>query len=370
MAAGERGDLLGVVDDEHRPPLRRFGGLLVDLEKELARSVGRPERHAQLGGDRPQRTRTLLELEGSTGGLGDELGQRGAAPRRRQVEVTPAVAQLGGLQQLVGQPRHQLFGEGHQVGVVEVGGVQLEQRELGVVPGGQPFVPEHPPDLEDPLEAPHHQPLEVQLRRDAQVQVDVERVVVGDERLGGRATRDGLEHRGLHFHEPAVLEPATHEAQQAAAQRERAPAVLVGPQVDVALAVAQVHVGDPPPLVAEPAPRLGEQDPLVDLDRQLAGAGLDRRAGGADPIADAQFGERGEVGGHGGQGEQLDRPRAVAQLGEGQPALRADEHQAPGHAGDPARLRPRLEVVVGRVEVGRQIGAVESVGEVGHRRCW
>src|SRR3712207_8992731 len=39
------------------------------------------------------------------------------------------------------------------------------------------------------------QPLEVQLEGDPQVQVDAERIVVGDERARGRAALDGLQDR-------------------------------------------------------------------------------------------------------------------------------------------------------------------------------
>ena len=74
--------------------------------------------------------------------------------------------------------------------VVGVGLVELEHGELGVVAGRQALVAEDPADLEDLLEAAHHQPLQVQLGRDAQVEVGVEGVVVGDERLG-RAPRRG-----------------------------------------------------------------------------------------------------------------------------------------------------------------------------------
>ena len=111
-------------------------------------------------------------------------------------------------QHLAGEVRDQLLGQPHHVGVVAVGLVQLEHRELGVVAGDDALVAEHPPDLEHPLEAADHEPLEVQLGRDAQVQVQVERVVVRDERLGRRAARDRVEHRRLDLDEAAVLEPA------------------------------------------------------------------------------------------------------------------------------------------------------------------
>jgi hypothetical protein len=46
-----------------------------------------------------------------------------------------------------------LLGEVDQVAVVRVGLVELQHRELGIVPGGQPLVAEVAVDLIDALEA-------------------------------------------------------------------------------------------------------------------------------------------------------------------------------------------------------------------------
>src|SRR3546814_5746635 len=100
------------------------------------------------------------------------------------VEVAAAVGELGGAVQLHGEVGDELLGEGHHVVVVAVRLVELEHRELGVVAGGEALVPEHPPDLEHPLEAADREALQVELGRDPQEEVEVERVVVGGERAG------------------------------------------------------------------------------------------------------------------------------------------------------------------------------------------
>jgi hypothetical protein len=69
------------------------------------------------------------------------------------------------------------------------------------VPHRDALVAETPVDLEHALEAAHQQALEVQLRRDAQVHLLVQRVVVRDERLGVGAARDRVEHGRLHLQE-------------------------------------------------------------------------------------------------------------------------------------------------------------------------
>ena len=86
--------------------------------------------------------------------------------------------------------------------------VRLEHRELGVVARRHALVAERAVDLVDALEAADEQPLEVQLGRDAQVQLHVERVVVRHERPRGRAAGDRLQHRRLDLEEAARL----HEA--------------------------------------------------------------------------------------------------------------------------------------------------------------
>jgi hypothetical protein len=153
---------------------------------------------------------------------------------------------------------HQLLGERHHVAVVGVGLVELEHGELGVVAWRQPLVAEHAGDLEHLLETADGEPLQVQLGCDPQEQVEVEGVVVGAEGPGRGPTRDGMEHRGLDLDEPAVLEPPPGEAEQPAPQLEGVARVLGDPQVDVALAVARVRVGDAVPLVGERAAGRGQ----------------------------------------------------------------------------------------------------------------
>ena len=96
---------------------------------------------------------------------------------------------------------------------------------------------------------------------------------------------------------------------------------LVGPQVDLALAVARLDVADAVPLVAEVAARLGQQRPLAHLHRELAAPGPHDLTRGPDPVAEVELRELVEALRHRGPREQLHRARVVAQLGEGGLAL-------------------------------------------------
>ena len=114
----------------------------------------------------------------------------------------------------------EFFGEVHQVVVVGVGLVELEHGELGVVLGADAFVAEVAVDLVDAVEAADDEALEVELGRDAQGEVDVERVVVGGEGAGGGAAGDGVHHGGFDFEVAAVVEEVADGAEDGGALDE------------------------------------------------------------------------------------------------------------------------------------------------------
>ena len=99
--------------------------------------------------------------------------------------------------------RQQFGREIHQAAIIGVGLVELQHRELGIVMRGEALVAEVAIDLVDALQPAHHQPLQVQLRRDAQVEIDIERVVVRDERPRRRAAVERLHHGRFHLDEAA-----------------------------------------------------------------------------------------------------------------------------------------------------------------------
>ncbi|VGP32827.1 hypothetical protein SB00610_01850 [Klebsiella quasipneumoniae subsp. similipneumoniae] len=104
---------------------------------------------------------------------------------------------------------------------------------------GDPFVTEVTVDLEDAFEAAHHQTLEVQFRRDTQVHVQIQRVMMGDERTRGSAARDHLHHRGFHFHKAAANHELTDARQDLRTHFEGLARFIVGDQVEVTLTIAR-----------------------------------------------------------------------------------------------------------------------------------
>jgi len=84
---------------------------------------------------------------------------------------------------------------------------------------------------------------------------------MGDERLGEAASRHWLEHRCLDLDKTPLGERVPDRSDHPRAEEEPFPDALVRPQVDLALAEADIRVRDPSPFVSEPVACLGEEHP-------------------------------------------------------------------------------------------------------------
>jgi hypothetical protein len=87
----------------------------------------------------------------------------------------------------------------------------------------------------------------------------VERVVVGGEGLGRGAAGDGVHHRRFDFEEAVAGPCSCGSRHHAAAGHEGEARLLVDDQVDIALAVLLLGVGQAVELVGQRAQRLGQQ---------------------------------------------------------------------------------------------------------------
>ena len=114
----------------------------------------------------------------------------------------------------------QAFGELHQVLVVPIGRVKLHHGEFGVVTHRNAFIAEISVDLEHPLKPTDQQALQVQLWRNAQKHFLVQRIVVGGERPGIRATWDGVQHGRFDFQKAVLHHELANTANSFAAGHE------------------------------------------------------------------------------------------------------------------------------------------------------
>ena len=254
-----------------------------------------------------------------------------------------------------------LLGEVHQIMVRPVGRIELHHRELGVVADRDAFVAEVAVDLEHPLEAADDQALQIQLRRDAQVHLLVERVVMRDEGLGIGAAGDRVQHRRFDFQEVMLDHMAADRGHRLGAGHETGAGGLVGDQVDIALAVLLLLVGHAVELVRQWAQALGQQAQRRHAHRQLARLGAEQGALGADDVAHVQVLEVGigllaeRILGD----EELDAAGGVLQGAEAGLAHHPLEHQAAGHAD---RDVLRLQLLVGQIAIALRSAAGRGAG--------
>ena len=185
-----------------------------------------------------------------------------------------------GRDHILNQLRHRL-----EIGVGPVG---LEHGELGIVAARDAFVAEIAVDLEDLGEAADEQPLEVEFRRDPHVEIDAERVVLGDKRTRGGPAREGLHHGRLDLGEFARLEKAADFADDFAAEQEHATGLLADDEIDVALAITLLHIGEAVPLARNGPERLRENFQIGKTDCLFAGLGGEERSFPADEIAEIE----------------------------------------------------------------------------------
>ena len=230
--------------------------------------------------------------------------------------------------------------------IVGVGLVGLEHGELGIPAPSQAFVAEVAVDLVDAVEAADDQALQIKLGRDAQVEIHVERVVMGDERPRDGAAGDGLHHRRFDFDEAVRVEGAAHRLHQLRALQKDFAHLGIHHQVDIALAVAQFDVGEPVPLLGQGQQVFAEEGDLLDVDAEFAGAGAEQISADADVVAEVeQFVELESLVADGiFLDVDLQPLAALLEVGESGLAHEADRHDASGDAdiSEPRRAPARV----------------------------
>ena len=135
-----------------------------------------------------------------------------------------------------------LLDEFHHPLVVLVGDVDFHAGEFRVVGLVHSFVEEVLGELIDSGEASDDEPLEVELVGDSHVEVDVEGIVVGDERTGCGSSRNALEDRGLDLKAAGFVEIFPHRGNDLRPFDEGVLDVRVDDQVDISLTVTQFRI--------------------------------------------------------------------------------------------------------------------------------
>src|SRR5277367_4618287 len=158
----------------------------------------------------------------------------------------------------------------------------------------------------------------MQLGRDPEIELDIERVMMGDKRLRRGAARDGVQHRCLKF-EITVLDEATAQRRDnPAAPAQRLAALRVHDQIEIALAVAQLDIGETMIFLGKRTQGLRQDRDGASVNGQLATRGAANGSLYPDQIADIEQANRRqpvrseEVS----VAEDLDLARGVVQVDE------------------------------------------------------
>ena len=158
-----------------------------------------------------------------------------------------------------------------------------------VVLGIHALVAENAADLIHTVHAAHDEPLQRQLRGDAHVHINVQRVVMGDEGPGGGAAGDGVQNGGLHFHVAHVVQIVPHELDELRTDNEVLLHLGVHHQVHIALTEPQFLILQAVELLRQGQEGLGQQDNVVRPDAHLAPLGAERLALDAHDVADVEL---------------------------------------------------------------------------------
>src|SRR5262249_51093007 len=153
---------------------------------------------------------------------------------------------------------------------------------------GEAFVAEVAVNFVDALETADDQAFEVELRSDAEVEVEIERVVVGDEGARGGAAIDRLHHRRFDLDEALRFELTAQGGDDPRSGDKYFARLGVGNKIEVTLAIADFYVLEAMPLLGHGEQRLGEELELLGVDRKLARAGAEEVSFNADDVADVE----------------------------------------------------------------------------------
>ena len=103
-----------------------------------------------------------------------------------------------------------LLGEVHHPVIVLVGYIDLHAGELGIVSAVHTLVAEILGELIYPFETAHDKTLQIKLIGDAEIQGDVKRIVMGDERTCGSSSGNRLKDGSLNLHVAMLVEISAH----------------------------------------------------------------------------------------------------------------------------------------------------------------
>ena len=215
----------------------------------------------------------------------DCIGHRNPSERTCEADLPAFDHYIGISVQSAGYPFEHLFDELHHPDVVFVGDVDLHDGELRIVGPVHAFVPEVLAEFINAVESSDNQPFQIEFIGDSQIERNVQRIVVGDERAGRCSTGYGLQDRSFNLEVSAFVEEFAHRIDDFRPIDEYLLDLRVDDQVDVSLAVAQFGIAEGVVHLSvlllddrQRAERFAEQFELLAVYRELSGFGQEDKS--------------------------------------------------------------------------------------------
>src|SRR5437868_13596795 len=137
---------------------------------------------------------------------------------------------------------NQFFSKSRHLFEIGIGPIRFEHGKFGIVLSGNTFVAKVTVDFEYLIEPTDEQTLEVQFRRNPQIKIKTERLVMRAERFGRSTTGNALKHGSFYFQKSALFQKAPRFAEDRNALFKHRAGVFVRKKIEIALAVPRFHI--------------------------------------------------------------------------------------------------------------------------------
>mmetsp|Transcript_76742 Transcript_76742/g.128980 ORF Transcript_76742/g.128980 Transcript_76742/m.128980 type:complete len:320 (-) Transcript_76742:438-1397(-) len=204
--------------------------------------------------------------------------------RRREIDLFVLVFHLIAACHLQYHLCNQLLRHLNEVIVICVGHVEFTGGELRVVRQVDTFVAELSPDLVHSVHAPHHQHFQIQLRSNPHVQLHVQLVVLGDERLGHSATGNHVHHGSLNLQKVPVIQELAEERNDFGPSDKCIARRVVHDQIQVSLAIPGLLIMEPCVILRQHVKARAEKLKLLGLQAEFPRRGATWNPADADDV--------------------------------------------------------------------------------------
>ena len=205
-----------------------------------------------------------------------------------EVDIDALICDLRRTEHVLRRLTHNALRDCHEVTMVGECLVNLNGGKLGVVPHIHALVAEDTSHLIDTVETTDDEPLEAQLRRDTEVEINVERIVMRDKGFCRCAARERREHGGLHLEEVTLVEIAADGLDDLRPLAERLAYLQIYHEIQITLTVARVYILQTVELLRQWAQRLREQIKILDAYGDLTAPRLEDHTANPDDVADVE----------------------------------------------------------------------------------